>query len=283
MAEINLKQLTSGGPSDIDVNFNGTLEGQANALIPLNVNLTDGVSDITPTSVVLTGNDLDIVVEPSGVLFKTIEPSQYTSYRTGDEGWQVQNGVYDYTPPTNPKVVAELDYSSPNFFNVLKSPLVVNGVSSTTRFVDVNGIQAFSATGNADLVVLDKLTGRMYTKTKTTGGTSTWNGVIDDALSYSVVINGVTYDDWAVITLPEIWNIFHNYAGVNPNTDTLTSVVLFENSANQWTATTRATNTIWAIYYDFTTRTLGGISKPDPYMFFNAIRVRNARNLITAP
>jgi hypothetical protein len=64
MAEINLKQLTSG-VSDIDVNFNGTLEGQADATIPLNVNLTDGVSDITPTSVALTGNDLDIEVAPA--------------------------------------------------------------------------------------------------------------------------------------------------------------------------------------------------------------------------
>jgi hypothetical protein len=283
MAEINLKQLTSGGPSDIDVNFNGTLEGQANAQIPLNVNLTDGVSDITPTSVVLTGNDLDIIVEPSGVLFKTIEPSQYTSYRTGDEGWQVQNGVYDYTPPTNPKAVAELDYSSPNFFNVLKDPLTVGGVTSTTRFVDVNGIQAFSATGNANLVVIDKLTGRMYTKTKTTAASESWNSVIDNALAYSVVINGVTYDDWAVITLPEIWNVFHNYAGINPNTDTLTSVVLFENSANQWTATTSPSSTILSVYYDFATRILGRIDKPTPYGFFNAIRVRNARNLITAP
>jgi hypothetical protein len=220
---------------------------------------------------------------PSGVLFKTIEPSQYTSYRTGDEGWRAQNGWYDYTPPSNPAAVAELDYTQTNYFNLLKSPLVVNGVSSKTRFVDVNGVQIFSATGNANLVVIDKLTGLMYTKTKTTAANSTWNGVIDDALSYSVVINGVTYDDWFVISQSEIYSVLHNYAGVNANTDTQTGVVLFENTSNQWTSTTRATNTPQAVYYDFPTRLIASISKPDLYGFFNAIRVRNARNLITAP
>jgi hypothetical protein len=65
MAEINLKKLTAGGPSDIEVFFNGNSEGDANAQIPLNVNLTDGISPVTPTSVALTGNDLDIEVAPA--------------------------------------------------------------------------------------------------------------------------------------------------------------------------------------------------------------------------
>ena len=66
MAEINLKKLTAG-VSEIDVNFNGVLEGQADATIPLNVNLTDGVNPVTPTSVALTGNDLDIEIPPTPV------------------------------------------------------------------------------------------------------------------------------------------------------------------------------------------------------------------------
>jgi hypothetical protein len=52
---------------------------------------------------------------PSGVAFQQITPSQYTSYLSGDEGWRVQNGIFAYTPPTNPKVYAELDYSSANY------------------------------------------------------------------------------------------------------------------------------------------------------------------------
>jgi hypothetical protein len=278
MAEINLKQLTSGGSSDIDVNFNGTLEGQANALIPLNVNLTDGVSDITPTSVALTGNDLDIVVEPSGVLFKTIEPLQYTSYRTGDEGWQVQNNIFNYTPPTNPKVVADLDYTSPNFFNVLKSPLVVNGVSSTTRFVDVNGVQTFSATANADLVVIDKLTGLMYTRTILTSGT--WNTVIDNALSHSITVKGNLYDDWVLYSVNHTNSIYHNYAGVNPNVDTLTSVAVLAYFPSSWTSSTDPNLTTNAYYSAQDFRVLARLAK---VTLLNPVFVRNARNLITAP
>lgn len=68
MAEIRiLNPISSGGSTNIDVNFNGTFEGQADATLPINVNLTDGVSNVTPTSVALTGNDLDIVIPPEPV------------------------------------------------------------------------------------------------------------------------------------------------------------------------------------------------------------------------
>jgi hypothetical protein len=277
MAEINLKTLTPA-ISEIDVNFNGTLEGQADATIPLNVNLTDGVSDITPTSVALTGNDLDITIVPSGVLFKTIEPSQYTSYRTGDEGWRVQNGFFDYTPPTNPAAVAELDYTSANFFNVLKTPLVVGGVSSTTRFVDVNGIQAFSATGNANLVVIDKLTGMMYTRTNL--GNLDYNTGIDFALSLSNTINGITYNDYFGTCISEINSFLHLYAGVAPNVDTLTAVTLFNIPNSIICATTDPNLTTQYFYYNTPTRVFIPITK---LAVSPMINVRNARNLITAP
>lgn len=81
MAEINLKTLTAG-VSEIDVNFNGTLEGQADATIPLNVNLTDGTNPVTPTSVALTGNDLDIEITPLPV------------YMTATGGVETTDGDY---------------------------------------------------------------------------------------------------------------------------------------------------------------------------------------------
>jgi hypothetical protein len=283
MAEINLKQLTSG-VSEIDVNFNGTLEGQADATIPLNVNLTDSLGDVTPTSVALTGNDLDIVIPdpapaPSGVLFKTIEPSQYTSYRTGDEGWRVQNGWFDYTPPSNPAAIAELDYTSTTFFNVLKTPLVVNGVSSTTRFVDVNGIQAFSSTSNANLVVIDKLTGLMYTRISDV--IYDWNGAIDAALSYSIVVVGNTYNDWYLNSDLESLSIYHRFAGVAPNIDTLTSVTLLSSRTFQWTSTTYPNSTTEAMYFKVSERT--SLFLPKTTSIQGPTFVRNARNLITAP
>jgi hypothetical protein len=283
MAEINLKKLTAGGPSDIDVNFNGNLEGQANALIPIDVNLTDGVNPVVPTSVALTGNDLDIVIPapvvPSGVLFKTIEPTQYTSYRTGDVGNRVQNGFFDYTAPIAPKVVADLDYSSTSFFNVLSSALTVGGVTSTTRFVGVDGTQAFSAVGNKDLVVIDKLTGMMYNRNSITAKAN-WNACIDDALSYSLVVDGVTYDDWHLACKEEFESVYHNYAGINPENDTLTGVLVICGSLNIASSTTSPTNTLNYYYYQRSLRFLQPIAKT---VGLNVLYVRNARNLITAP
>lgn len=280
MAEINLKKLTtSGGPSEIDVNFNTILQGQADATIPLNVDLSDGTNPVTPTSVALTGNDLDIVIPapvvPSGVLFKTIEPSQYTSYRTGDEGWRVQNGWFDYTPPAYPKAIAELNYTSANALFVLKNNLVVNGVSSKTRFVDINGIQAFSATGNANLVIIDKLTGLMYTRT-TVSNAGTWNGGIDTALSYSIVVNGITYDDWFLYSKLEAQSMY------NGQTDTQTGITLFTTTASYdtWVSSTNPA-TGESFYFQRDPRIPIPLSK----LFGGVpiVAVRNARNLITAP
>jgi hypothetical protein len=195
MAEINLKKLTAG-VSDIDVNFNGTLEGQADATIPLNVNLTDGVNPVVPTSVALTGNDLDIVIPapivPSGIVYNFPALSgQYTSYRTGDDGWLSQNGFYDYTRPSNPLYIQELDLSLSNYYYRLKHN---NTFGNKLRFTDVDGTQVFSATGNKDLVFIDHLTGLMWTRTRITA--SNWNTFIDTSLTHSVIVDGVTYDDW---------------------------------------------------------------------------------------
>jgi hypothetical protein len=222
------------------------------------------------------GGVLPIV--PSGVLFKTIKPTQYTSYRTGDEGWRVQNGWYDYLPPTNPKAIAELDYNSPNFFYVLKNPLVVNGVSSTTRFVDINGIQAFSTTENANLVIIDKLTGWMFCRTIV--GSFNFNNGIDAALSHSIVVKSTTFDDWFLCSIKEQDNIFNRFAGISFNTDSQTNVQIFLQSTSLITSSTAPNNTTLFYYYEPLTRNFlqAGKTVTSPPVY-----VRNAQNLITAP
>jgi hypothetical protein len=269
---------------DSQINVNGVDEGDIVSVKTIDVNLEDSVGDpVTPTSVGLVGNTLTIEVasgsSPSGVLFKTIDAQQRTSYRTGDEGWRSQNGWFDYTPPTTPEVIAELDYTNTAFFNVLASPLVVNGVSSTTRFVDVDGGQTFSATGNKNLVVIDKLTGLMFNRLSI-GGAADWNAAIDNALAYSVVVNSVTYDDWYLATKKEIENSFHLYAGINAHIDTLTSVAVMPNSSNINSATTVPTNTANHFYWELGLRYLQPIAKT---IGLSVLYVRNARNLITAP
>jgi hypothetical protein len=215
---------------------------------------------------------------PSGVLFKTIEPTQYTSYRTGDEGWRVQNGFFDYTPPSNPAAVAELDYSSANYFWLLKNNLVVNGVSSKTRFVDVNGGQTFSATGNANLIVIDKLTGLMYCRTVV--GSFNFNNGVDAALSHSIIVNSITYDDFFLCSILEMESIFNRFAGVSFNTDNQTGIQIFLQSTSLITSSTAPNNTGLFYYYEPSTRSFDQAAKT---ITSPPVYVRNARNLITAP
>lgn len=214
-------------------------------------------------------------IVPSGVLFKTIEATQYTSYRVGDEGWRAQNGLFDYTPPIYPAAVADLDYTSPNFNFVLKNPLVVGGVSSTTRFTDVNGIQVFSASGNANLVIIDKLTGKMYTRGTVTGGT--WNQAIDAALAYNIIVNGVTYDDWTLYTNLEAMSMY------NGQTDTQTGITLFSTalSYDTWVSTTNFGGTTSSYYFLRGQRIPISLAKTTAGV--PIVCVRNAQNLITAP
>jgi hypothetical protein len=268
---------------DSQINVNGVDEGDVVSVKTIDVNLEDSVGDpVTPTSVGLVGNTLTIEVpsgsSPSGVLFKTIQASQHTSYRTGDEGWRVQNGWFDYTPPTTPKSVAELDYSIADFFSVLASPLVVNGVSSTTRFVDVNGVQVFTTTGNANLVVIDKLTGLMYSRVADTS--NSWINAIDDALAYSIVVNSITYDDWFLPTHFELLSTINYKIGVNGYTDGLTGINFFTTTALLYSSTTNVNSTNQALYSDNSLKFTAGVNK---LTLYNSIYVRDARNLITAP
>jgi len=267
------------------ININSTGSGLIPSVGTIGINLTYSGSGavVVPTSTSITGRNINVVAPIptpvlSGVLFKTIETKQYTSYRTGDQGWRVQNGFYDYTVPTNPKSIAELNFASTSFFNVLKNPLVVNGVSSTTRFVDVNGIQAFSSTGNANLAVIDKLTGMMYTRNSI--GFPAWNDAIDNALSYSVTINSVVYDDWFLCSEEDLLNAFHNFT-VSSDTDTLTGVGIFlPISQNIWSSTSKPTGTTEAYYYNVVDRVMIALPK---IVTVPAMYIRNARNLITAP
>jgi hypothetical protein len=286
MAEINLKQL-SPAISEIEVFFNENSEGLADATIPLNVNLTDGAGDVVPTSVSLTGNDLDIVIPPvvipSGVLFDFPFLTQYTSYRTGDSGWRVQNGWNAITRPTNPKAIAELDTTlGANMYFRLKNNLVVNGVSSKIRYVDVLGGQTWSATNNVDAVILDKLTGLMTTRVDLGGGSVNWNTCIDDALTYSITVNGVTYDDWYLFSLEEVYKIF-GFIWVHDQVDPISSVRIsnFINSvyhnSNTTPDSTGFSNSVAIDNLGVTARQTNKVSNT------RKIFVRNAQNLITAP
>jgi hypothetical protein len=284
--DVDVKATESLVLPDSQINVNGVDEGDVVSVKNIDVNLEDSLgAPVVPTSVGLVGNTLTIEVPsgatPSGVLFKTIEPSQYTSYRTGDEGSRVQNGWFDYTPPSNPKTVAELDFSSANSTFVLKNNLVVNGISNKLRYVDINGVQTFSATGNANRVIIDKLTGLMYTRIPDQN--LTFNSAIDNALSKSLTINSIVYDDWYLPTLKELIELF-NFVQTAYLTDPNTAAILFPSFTGRQeliSATTNPQITTQIIVILANSRIIYADAKTASV--WSAIQVTNARNLITAP
>jgi len=160
----------------------------------------------------------------SGIAFRVSTASRYTSARTGDAGWRWQNGWFNYTPPTNPKVIASLNYSTSGGKAILQTPLIVNGVSSTIRFVSVKGTQDWTSTGqNENLITIDKLSGLGIYRPATSS--TNWEGQIDAALALSVTVNGIVYSDWYLVSLEEFYDLFDGFAVGNNFVDPNTSAI----------------------------------------------------------
>jgi hypothetical protein len=284
--DVDVKATESLSLPDSQINVNGVDEGDVVSVKTIDVNLEDSVGDpVTPTSVGLVGNTLTIEVpsgaSPSGVEFKFPIYWQRTSYRTGDVGNRVQTGwMDDLVNPATPAAIANLDYTSTNWWQTLENPLVVDGVSNTLRFVDVDGGQTFSATGNKNSVTIDKLTGLMYTRLLDNG--ADWNGAIDNALSYSIVVDGVTYDDWYLASAEEYLSIFGYYrTSAGGLFNSVPTLIIGSGNNVHWTATTVESATTSAIFYGTTAQAPATLAKTTGGQ--RSLYVRKALNLISAP
>lgn len=227
---------------------------------------------------------------PSGVLLQFPTGEEYTTYRTGDEGWRLQNGFFNYIAPTNPKVIAQLDRTvGANYWFKLKSAISVGGNSNTIRFVDVDGLQAWGTTDNKDKITIDKLTGLgFYRKTADLGGTSNWNGAIDSALTFSVVVNSITYSDFYLASREEILAILGELyeVGVGVIQDLITSQTIYAQATTSsfvWVATiqsnTGGSNAYYKGWNPSAYLAAAGIGATSPYRFY----VFDATSLISAP
>lgn len=87
---------------------------------------------------------------------------QETTYETGDDGWHLSAGTYDYTPPVNIVSVARLNNNAVSPFTTLVDN---NAFGNKDRFTDSGGTQTY--TGN---LVIDHLTGLMYYRVLQSGG-----------------------------------------------------------------------------------------------------------------
>jgi len=189
--------VLSGGTitlPDQNIEVDGVLEGDIPSVGTIEIDITDGTNTVTINDVNISGRTvtIEVGVTLSGIVYDFPALSgQWTSYRTGDDGWLAQNGWYDYTRPANPLYIQELDLSLSNYYYRLKHN---NVFGNKLRFTDVDGAQVFGTTGDKNLVFIDHLTGLMWTRTRITN--ANFDTFIDTSLTHSVTVDSVVYNDW---------------------------------------------------------------------------------------
>jgi hypothetical protein len=292
---------------DTDIAVNSTIVGSVIDGLLINILPVDSITNlpITPTSTILAGNNLTIGIATgtaSGVAFKVPPNGQTTQYATGatpeDEGWRWINGFWNYVAPTTPKAVAELDYSlsGNNFWYRLQQPLTVAGVTSTVRFVDIDGGQTWSTTGNRHWVTIDKLTGLMFIRLRDQApvSQSVWQTMIDLCAALSLTVAGNTYADWYMPSLTEMAFLFGGVRTstnwidpvTSPSVNIMTGSSSTWNTGVYWTATTRPdlttavqmhrADTTFSMFGALSQNKSGGAAVP-------CVPIRQCRSLITAP
>lgn len=270
--------------ADLNITVNSASFGSTPAEVDFNVVVKD-TNGTAVGSKVGTEWIVPAGASASGVLFDTPNADQYTSYRTGDVGSRVQTGWFPAaTKPTYPAAVAELDYTSANYFYLLKNNLVVNGVSSKTRFVDVDGGQTWSATGNRNYAVLCKLTGLLFIRDTNALTSYSWNNAIDNALTNSIVIAGVTYSDWYLATVEEAVALFGSFPTQFGWNDPVTSKqISYFQPGGHWLSRTDPSSTTDANYIQFNSSGSNFIFVLAKTTATKYIWIHKAHNLISAP
>lgn len=161
-------------------------------------------------------------VVPSGIAYqRPISTGRLTSFRNGDYGYHRALGTYDYTPPTNPIHIAQLDWTAISPFITLKDN---NVFGNKSRFTDQFGNQPGSFVNN---YVIDHLTGLAWKRVLS--GLVTWNDAIDAA--QIEVFEGES--GWRVSSIDETHSIL-DYTTFN--TLNYSPMSLLFHSNNQWTS-----------------------------------------------
>jgi hypothetical protein len=102
--------------------------------------------------------------------------------------------------------------------------------------------------------------------------------MIDQALTFSITVNGILYDDWYMADRSELEQAIGGCYLSDPNTN---AILFNQSNATQWTAATRISSTTNAYYFDIVSFGILTLAKATGGQ--RTILVRDARNLITAP
>ena len=166
---------------DTDVEVNGNLEGQVVSVQTVDIQLSDGVAPVVPTSVNLVGNTVNIEV-PAAVSRSTaqlMKTGQTTSFATGDDG--------------------DIEAGRNTSFTVLAEN---NPFGNTNRFTDTLGGQTY--TNN---IVIDWSTYNGTTVLgwyRVLGGLTSWGTAVSNARNLSI---GTFTNGWRLPNVNELLSI----------------------------------------------------------------------------
>jgi len=202
-----------------------------------NISFTD--SDGTTTSVP-SMEDIVAAACPvkSGIIYKRpYLNTQLVSYSNFDDGYNLANGVYDYTPPSNPLHLSQLDSASGTPFLTLKEN---NEFGNKNRFTDELGGQTY-----ANDYIIDHLTGLGWSRILIPA--NTWVNQLNYANNST--LNGFT--DWRMCNLMEALSIADEgksnvlfYSPFNLNALVVTSTTRTANTAQAYLLTSSTLNYI---------------------------------------
>ena len=227
---------------DGNVAVNGDAYGvvKSNSGIDVLVRYENG----TPVGTIVSGVvEIPNPITPSGIAYSRPKlTGQTTSYRTGDDYWQVLNNQYN-PAPTNPTHIATL---------IDNVTLAANNVfGNTFRFTDQSGAKGinYPMASTADLLTTDTLidhyTGLEWgVKNAQVGNNKDWDTAIDECLA----LNVQGFDDWYLPNINEwisVADLAGNGLGYN--------VVFGLGARTHFSSTTAYNNTLNALSFNLTT------------------------------
>ena len=185
--------VASGGNltlPDIDINVNGTDEGDVPSVTDVSVNLTNSSGTVTPNSITVTGGTVDIVLPdaaPLPVGATLMKTGQTTSYATGDDG-DLEAG------------------RATDFFTLANN----NPFGNTNRFTDELGGTSYANDIVIDWSTYDNIGGTVLGYYRLSMALASWNDQIGACLALSI---GTFTTDWRLWNVHECMNILNYNIG----------------------------------------------------------------------
>jgi hypothetical protein len=187
--------VLSGGTlvlPNTDIDVNGVNEGAIPSVQAVDIQLTDGVSTVTPNDVTVSGNTVTIEVPAGGaapVGATLMRTGQTTIYRTGDDADTRAEG------------------RATDFFTLASN----NPFGNTNRFTDELGGQTYTDDIVIDWSTFDGTTVLGYRRTMN-GVNINWNDAIDEALAVSI---GSFTTGWRLPNVNEL-SVLINWSVIRP-------------------------------------------------------------------